>query len=67
MLVFYGSLLNKMTLRDNYPIPLINDLLDRMSEKRFFAKLDLRNGFYYVFVEESSGKYTFFVTPLRWY
>lgn len=56
--------LNKVTAKDNYPIPLIDDLLDRLLNKRWFTKLDLKNGFFHVFVEEKSVKYTSFTTPL---
>lgn len=53
-----------MTAKDNYPIPLIDDLLDRLAGKSLFAKLDLKNGFHHVFMHEDSIKYTSFVTPL---
>ena len=66
MCVDYRTL-NKMTLRDNYPIPLIDELLDRVAGKLYFTKLDLKNGFYHVFVEDESIKYTSFVTPLGQY
>ena len=66
MCVDYRTL-NKMTLRDNYPIPLIDEQLDRLSGKQFFTKLNLKNGFYHVYVEDESVKYTSFVTPLGQY
>lgn len=56
--------LNKATLRENYPIPLIDDLLDKLVGKRYYTLLDLKDGFYHVYMEESSIKYTSFVTPL---
>lgn len=59
--------LNKMTCKDNYPIPLIDDLLDRLGNKKIFTKLDLKNGFYHVFMNEESVKYTSFVTPMGQY
>ena len=45
MCVDYRTL-NKVTLKDNYPIPLIDDLLDRLANKKYFTKLDLKNGFF---------------------
>lgn len=57
-------MLNKITAKDNYPIPLIDDLLDRLANKKFFTKLDLKNGFFHVLVDPESVKYTSFVTPL---
>lgn len=56
--------LNKIMVKDNYPLPLIDDLLDRLVGKSVFTKLDLKNGYFHVFVEKESVKYTSFVTPL---
>jgi len=33
--------LNKGTVKDNYPLPLISDLIDTMETKRVFTKMDL--------------------------
>ncbi|XP_017477567.1 PREDICTED: uncharacterized protein LOC108367464 [Rhagoletis zephyria] len=46
--------LNKVTAKDNYPIPLIDDLLDRLANKMIFTKLDLKNGFFHVYDNMSS-------------
>ena len=54
--------LNKITLKDNYPLPLIEDLLDRLRGKKYFSILDLKSGFYHVRVNEDAVKYTSFVT-----
>lgn len=56
--------LNKITIKDNFPTPLIEDHLDRLKDKKFFTTLDLKNGFHHVKMAESSIKYTSFVTPL---
>jgi len=55
--------LNKKVIRDRYPLPLIDDQVDRLRGAAVFSTLDLRNGFFHVPVEESSIKYTAFVTP----
>jgi len=34
--------LNKQTVKNNYPLPLITDLVDSMGNKRIFTKMDLR-------------------------
>ena len=34
--------LNKQTIKNNYPLPLITDLVDSMGNKRVFTKIDLR-------------------------
>jgi len=34
--------LNKVTVKDQYPLPVISEMLDRVREARIFTKLDLR-------------------------
>jgi len=34
--------LNKQTVKNNYPLPLITELVDNMGSKRVFTKMDLR-------------------------
>lgn len=59
--------LNKITIRDNFPIPLIDDHLDQLNSKRIYSCLDLQNGFHHVKMHESSVKYTSFITPMGQY
>ena len=33
--------LNKQTVKNNYPLPLITDLVDTMGNKKVFTKMDL--------------------------
>lgn len=54
--------LNKVTAHDNYPLPLIEDCI-ALSEKKIFATLDLRDGFFHVAVAPNTQKYTSFVVP----
>lgn len=56
--------LNKITAKQNYPIPLIDDLLERLSKKNYFTKLDLKDAFFHVSMHDDSIKYTAFTTPL---
>jgi len=37
--------LNKQTVKNNYPLPLITDLVDSMGNKRVFTKIDLQWGY----------------------
>lgn len=54
--------LNKVIEKDGQPLPLIEDLLDKLEDSRVFSTLDLKNGFFHVPVEKQSRKYTAFVT-----
>jgi len=36
--------LNKVTVKNKYPIPLIADFFDQLGGARYFTKLDLRSG-----------------------
>lgn len=54
--------LNKLLVKDNYPLPNIEDLIDSLHGKKYFSKLDLRNGFY-IKMSDESIKYTAFATP----
>jgi len=40
--------LNKITIRDNFSLPRIEDRIDLLRDKQFFTKLDLKNAFYHV-------------------
>lgn len=55
--------LNKKTVKDSYPMPVIEDQLDRLSGKSYFTSLDLASGYYQIPVSESSRHVTAFVTP----
>jgi len=37
--------LNNQTVKNNYLLPLITDLIDNMGSKKVFTKIDLRWGF----------------------
>lgn len=58
---------NKVTVKDNFPLPLIEDCLEYLSGQKYFSTLDLKNGFHQIPMEEKSKPITSFVTPMGQY
>ncbi|GFU38903.1 retrovirus-related Pol polyprotein from transposon 412 [Trichonephila clavipes] len=54
--------LNRKLIKDNYPLPLIDDILDCLQNAKIFTTLDLKNGFFHVAINERSRKFTSLVT-----
>ncbi|GKA85072.1 putative nucleotidyltransferase, ribonuclease H [Tanacetum coccineum] len=59
--------LNKVTIKDKYPIPLIADLFDQLGKERYFTKLDLRSGYYQVRIAKGDEPKMTCVTRYRSY
>lgn len=55
--------LNANTIKDRYPLPHIEDQVNKLSGKYFFTTLDLAQGYYQVGLDEDSIPKTAFVTP----
>jgi hypothetical protein len=54
--------LNKITIKNRYPLPLISELLDRLGHAKIFSKLDLRDAYYRLCIKEGDKWKTVFKT-----
>ena len=65
--------LNKLTVKNNYPLPRINDLFDQLKGANIFLKIDLRSGYHQLRIKDVDvhkmafrmryGHYEFLVIP----
>ena len=56
--------LNAYMYPPHWPIPLVQDIFDRLAGALLFTKLDLKSGYYQITNAEESIKYTAFATPI---
>lgn len=55
--------LNKITKKDVYPLPRIDDTLDCLKGAQFFSSMDLYSGYWQINVDEADREKTAFITP----
>ncbi len=51
-----------MTIKNRYPLPLIDGILDRLSDARVFTKVDVKNAYYRLQIQEGDEWKTAFQT-----
>ena len=56
--------LNKITIKDKYPLPRADDLFDQLHGAKFFTKIDLRWGYHQVKIRPEDVHKTAFRSPL---
>ncbi|KAJ0481093.1 putative nucleotidyltransferase, Ribonuclease H [Helianthus annuus] len=54
--------LNKLTIKNRYPLPRIDDLFDQLQGSSFYSKIDLRSGYHQLRIQEESIPKTAFRT-----
>lgn len=54
--------LNLKTVRDRYPMPRIDEHLDRLKDGKYFTTLDLAAGYHQIELSEDSRAVTAFIT-----
>ncbi len=54
--------LNAVTCKDTFPLPYTDDLLDQLHGKKIFNTLDVKQGYWQIWMQESLIENTAFVT-----
>lgn len=55
--------LNELTVKDRFPLPLIDSHIDRLGQNTYFTSLDMATGFHQIPMDDESIHKTAFVTP----
>lgn len=54
--------LNENTVKDKYPLPNINEILDKLGRANYFSTLDLASGYHQIEMKEEDKSKTAFIT-----
>jgi Reverse transcriptase (RNA-dependent DNA polymerase)/RNase H-like domain found in reverse transcriptase/Integrase zinc binding domain/Chromo (CHRromatin Organisation MOdifier) domain/Retroviral aspartyl protease len=63
MVIDYRAL-NKITRKNRFPIPRVEDLFDSLQGARVFSTLDLQSGYHQIRIADEDVEKTAFVTPI---
>lgn len=64
MVIDYREL-NKVTVKDKYPLPRITEILEQLGNAKYFSTLDCASGFHQIEIEHESRHKTAFSTPFN--
>jgi hypothetical protein len=59
--------LNKVTVKNKYPLPRIDDLFDQLKDAKIFSKIDLRSGYHQMRINDEDINKTIFRTRYHHY
>jgi hypothetical protein len=59
--------LNRLTVKNRYPLPRIDDLLDIIGKAKYFTSLDLTSGYHQILISQEDIEKTAFRTPIGHY
>ena len=59
--------LNDLTKKDKHPLPRIDDMLDRLSQGKYFSSVDLNSGYWQIAMDEESYEATAFTVAEGYY
>ena len=54
--------LNRVTVKNRYPLPLIGEILDRLTDARYYTAFDLRNAYHRIWIRKEDRWKTAFRT-----
>lgn len=54
--------LNQVTIKEPFPMPILEEMFARLANNKYFTTLDFNMGYHQIEVDESSKQYTAFVT-----
>ncbi|CAF1071831.1 unnamed protein product [Brachionus calyciflorus] len=54
--------LNSVTIKDNYPLPLIDETIDKLRNAKFYSTMDLASGYWQMALDDESKEKTAFIT-----
>ena len=67
--------LNKVTMKNSYPLPRIDDLFDRLAGAKYFSRINLRSRYHQIRIAQGDeektacrtryGSFEFLVMPFR--